>query len=66
VKGIGIILLAASLVGIAGCEKDVREPGEPRVLAPVQTKAETRSNAAASGLAYWSPNRYAWLSSECI
>jgi hypothetical protein len=49
----GIVLLLLGLAAAGGCEKDVREPGEPRVqfLAP-HTNTATFSSAAASGLAY--------------
>jgi hypothetical protein len=53
VKLIGIILVLLGLAAIGGCEKDVREPGEPRVLFPApHTSAATFSSAPANGLAY--------------
>jgi hypothetical protein len=57
-KPMRIILVLLGLTAISGCEKDVREPGEPRVqfLAP-QTSTATFSSADASGLAYLSPNK---------
>jgi hypothetical protein len=61
VKLIGIVLALLGLTVMAGCEKDVREPGEPRVLlspAPAQTSADTRSTAADNRLAYGSPNKW--------
>ena len=65
-KRISIIVALLGLCALAGCDKDVREPGEPRVLfsRPAQTSAATRSSAAARGLAYCSPNRWTWFSSE--
>lgn len=63
-KQLGILLLFLTFA--AGCEKDVREPGEPRVLTPLispqaiapQTSAATRSSAPARGFAYCSPNKW--------
>jgi hypothetical protein len=64
------VQLAVVLVGLlfaVGCEKDVREPGEPRISVPAATpytNGATRSNAATSGLAYASPNRWTWFNNE--
>ena len=57
-KLMGVILVLLGLAAVSGCEKDVREPGEPRIqfLAP-QISAATFSSATANGLAYWSPNK---------
>jgi hypothetical protein len=67
VKRLQCLLLLLFLAVAAGCEHDVREPGEPRIqMTPLaaQTSAATRSSAAARGLAYGWPNKWTWFSSE--
>jgi hypothetical protein len=59
--GVLALILPMFVLAVSGCERDVREPGEPRVLAPQavpQTSDATRFNAPASGLAYFSPNKW--------
>jgi hypothetical protein len=61
VKLIGIVFALLGFTAMVGCEKDVREPGEPRVLvspAPSHTSADTRSTAADNRFAYGSPNKW--------
>jgi hypothetical protein len=54
-----ILLTLGLILTLVGCDKDVREPGEPRILSPLpQTSADTRSSAPANGLAYFSPNKW--------